>query len=90
MPELRPNPKQRDIPKDAAQEGANDAPEEISNQARGHKANLSNPSQFLRNPPTERKLICGSIDTGEQSKENSKQALEDLGGEGAFYSKDSK
>jgi len=44
MPELRPNPKQRDIPKDAAQEGANDAPEEISNQARGHKANISNPS----------------------------------------------
>lgn len=45
MPDLRPNPKQRDIPKDAAMEGAHETPEEISNQARGHKANLSNPSQ---------------------------------------------
>jgi len=44
MPDLRPNPTQRDIPKDAAQEGANQAPEEISNKARGHKANLSNPN----------------------------------------------
>jgi hypothetical protein len=44
MPELRPNPAQRDIPGDAAQEKANQAPEEISNQARGHKANLNNPS----------------------------------------------
>lgn len=44
MPELRPNPAQRDIQHDAALEGANDTPEEVSNQARGHKANLSNPS----------------------------------------------
>jgi len=46
-------------------------PEERSNQARGHKANLSNPN------------------TSEKSKENSKEALKDLGGEAAFYSKDS-
>ncbi|KAK4660758.1 hypothetical protein QC762_121885 [Podospora pseudocomata] len=72
MPELRENPKQRDIVGDAAQENALQAPEEISNQARGHKANLSNPN------------------TSEQSKENSKQKLEELGGEGAFFSKDSK
>ncbi|KAK0644015.1 hypothetical protein B0T16DRAFT_460101 [Cercophora newfieldiana] len=72
MPELRPNPAQRDIAKDAAQEGALNTPEEISNKARGHKANLSNPN------------------TSEASKENSKQALKDLGGEDAFFSKDSK
>ena len=34
---------------------------------------------------TERKT-----DTSEESKENSKQKLEELGGEGAFFSKDSK
>ncbi|KAK4171193.1 Conidiation protein 6-domain-containing protein [Triangularia setosa] len=72
MPNLRENPKQRDIPKDAAQESANLAPEEISNQARGHKANLSNPN------------------TSEESKENSRQKLEELGGEDAFFRKDSK
>jgi hypothetical protein len=42
---LREHPPQRDIAGDAAQEKANQAPEEISNQARGHKANLSNPSK---------------------------------------------
>ncbi|KAK3941012.1 hypothetical protein QBC46DRAFT_312477 [Diplogelasinospora grovesii] len=36
--------------------------EEISNEIRGHKANLSNPN------------------TSEESKENSKRVLEDLGG----------
>lgn len=70
MPELRPNPAQRDIKNDAALEGANQTPEEISNQARGHKANLSNPN------------------TSEESKKNSEQALKDLGGEDAFFSKD--
>jgi len=49
MPELRPDPVQRDIKADAALENANDTPEEVSNQARGHKANLSNPSMF--SPP---------------------------------------
>ncbi|KAK4198996.1 Conidiation protein 6-domain-containing protein [Triangularia verruculosa] len=72
MPELRENPKQRDVVGDAAQENALQAPEEISNQARGHKANLSNPN------------------TSEESKENSRQKLEELGGENAFFSKDSK
>ncbi|KAH7025250.1 uncharacterized protein B0I36DRAFT_361376 [Microdochium trichocladiopsis] len=63
---------QRDIKKeDAALEGMHDTPEERSNQARGHKANLSNPN------------------TSEKSKEKSKEALKDLGGEEAFYSKDS-
>lgn len=42
---LREHPPQRDIAGDAAQEKANRAPEEISNQARGHTANLSNPSK---------------------------------------------
>jgi hypothetical protein len=35
---------QRDISNDAALENMHNAPEEISNQARGHKANLNNPS----------------------------------------------
>lgn len=43
---LRENPAQRDIAGDAAQENAIQAPEEISNQARGHKANLNNPSMW--------------------------------------------
>ncbi|KAK0756195.1 hypothetical protein N5P37_011285 [Trichoderma harzianum] len=34
----------RDIPKDAALEGMHEQPEDISNKARGHKANLSNPN----------------------------------------------
>ncbi|PON31008.1 hypothetical protein TGAM01_v200428 [Trichoderma gamsii] len=34
----------RDIPKDAALEGMHEHPEDISNKARGHKANLSNPN----------------------------------------------
>ncbi|KAI9155611.1 hypothetical protein HJFPF1_08198 [Paramyrothecium foliicola] len=62
-------PQARDIQKDAALEGMHSQPEEISNQARGHKANLSNPN------------------TSDKSKENSKQALKDLGGEEAFYGK---
>lgn len=41
---LRADPPQRDIKQDAALEGANQTAEEVSNQARGHKANLSNPS----------------------------------------------
>lgn len=72
MPDLRPNPQQRDIKQDAALEGANQTPEEVSNQARGHKANISNPN------------------TSEASKEHSKEVLKDLGGEKAFFSKDSK
>lgn len=38
-------PQTRNISKDAALEGMHEQPEEISNQARGHKANLSNPSK---------------------------------------------
>ncbi|EON67949.1 hypothetical protein W97_07446 [Coniosporium apollinis CBS 100218] len=53
----------------AADQAINESPEDISNQAQGHKANLSNPN------------------TSEASKENSRQALEDLGGEDAFYGK---
>ncbi|KAK3051494.1 hypothetical protein LTR09_007517 [Extremus antarcticus] len=45
-------------------------PEDRSNAATGHKANLSNPS------------------TSEESKQNSRQALKELGGEDAFYGKD--
>jgi len=60
---------QRDIKADAALEGINDTPEDISNRARGHKANLSNPN------------------TSEESKEHSRQVLESLGGEEAFYGK---
>ncbi|KAL8970490.1 MAG: hypothetical protein Q9183_001497 [Haloplaca sp. 2 TL-2023] len=43
-------------------------PEDISNAASGHKANLSNPN------------------TSEASKAHSKEMLEKLGGEDAFYS----
>ncbi|KAL8697780.1 MAG: hypothetical protein Q9201_006939 [Fulgogasparrea decipioides] len=43
--------------------------EDISNAAKGHKANLSNPN------------------TSEESKAHSKEALESLGGEEAFYGK---
>ncbi|KAL8906848.1 MAG: hypothetical protein Q9207_001775 [Kuettlingeria erythrocarpa] len=43
--------------------------EDISNQAKGHKANLSNPN------------------TSDASKERSKEVLESLGGDSAFYSK---
>jgi len=43
-PDLRADPPQRNIKQDAALEGANQTAEEVSNQARGHKANLSNPS----------------------------------------------
>ncbi|KAF2744702.1 NAD(P)-binding protein [Sporormia fimetaria CBS 119925] len=39
----RPNA-QRDIQADAALEGMHEQPEDISNKARGHKANLSNPN----------------------------------------------
>ncbi|KAL9055344.1 MAG: hypothetical protein Q9206_003186 [Seirophora lacunosa] len=42
-------------------------PEDISNQASGHKANLSNPN------------------TSEASKAHSKEVLESLGGDKAFY-----
>ncbi|KAB5533354.1 hypothetical protein GE09DRAFT_359379 [Coniochaeta sp. 2T2.1] len=70
---LRENPPQRDIAGYAAQEKANQAPEEISNQVRGHKANLNN-----------------ITNTSEESKQNSEQKLKELGGEGAFFSKDQK
>ncbi|KAJ9648939.1 hypothetical protein H2201_002020 [Coniosporium apollinis] len=53
----------------AADQAINESPEDISKQAQGHKANLSNPN------------------TSEASKENSRQALEDLGGEDAFFGK---
>ncbi|KAF7846521.1 hypothetical protein BT93_L4201 [Corymbia citriodora subsp. variegata] len=43
--------------------------EDISHEATGHKANLSNPN------------------TSQESKENSKQRLQELGGEDAFYGK---
>lgn len=46
MPDLRKDPPQRNIKQDAALEGANQTKEEVSNQARGHKANLSNPSPY--------------------------------------------
>jgi hypothetical protein len=38
---------QRDIDADATLQGINDTPEDISNRAKGHKANLSNPSMFV-------------------------------------------
>jgi hypothetical protein len=40
---------QRDIKGDAALEGINDTPEDITNRAKGHKANLSNPSTHIAN-----------------------------------------
>ncbi|CAJ2510997.1 Uu.00g066220.m01.CDS01 [Anthostomella pinea] len=47
--------------------------EDISDQVRGHKANISNPSK---------------LHTSEKSKEKSRQTIENLGGEGAHYGKE--
>jgi hypothetical protein len=78
---------QRNISNDAALENMHNTPEEISNQARGHKANLSNPSkdQSLTVPKDQITNIL--VETSEESKQNSKKALEELGGEKAFFSK---
>lgn len=53
--------------------------EDLSNQIRGHKANLSNPSA---SPGTaiERQSLTPA-DTSEESKQNSAEAIEALGGE---------
>lgn len=82
---------QRDIKNDAALENMHNNPEEISNEARGHKANLSNPSTtiqiFLHE--TQKAVAAANlmVDTSKQSKEHSKEALKELGGEKAFYGK---
>ncbi|KAI4116414.1 MAG: hypothetical protein LQ338_007714 [Usnochroma carphineum] len=89
-----------------------DSAEDISNAAKGHKANLSNPSMssywsfaimtsvpsssFLKaTGPCIGHLACSCfmlmglplLDTSEASKAHSKEVLESLGGEQAFYSK---
>lgn len=82
-------PQPRNIKKDAALEGMHETAEEKSNQARGHKANLNNPSESY-----ESCVQCHTAnlpqDTSDKSKQHSKQALKDLGGEDAFYSKTDK
>ena len=63
--------------------------EDISNAARGHKANISNPSA-LRSYSCEAPcplMLTHASDTSEKSKENSRKELERLGGEQAFYGK---
>lgn len=64
----------------------NNTAEDISNQASGHKANISNPSKclffWLNN-----KSNGDNVDTSQQSKEHSKQVLKELGGDKAFYGK---
>ncbi|KAJ2902168.1 putative conidiation protein con-6 [Zalerion maritima] len=52
--------------------------EQISNQIRGHKANLSNPTTNTPNPST--------ADTSEASKDQSRQAIESLGGDANMIS----
>jgi hypothetical protein len=60
--------------------------EEITNEIRGHLANLSNPSQFLKGPVY---LLTEDVwtanrncheDTSDKSKDHSKEELECLGG----------
>ncbi|KAK5444262.1 hypothetical protein LTS15_010377 [Exophiala xenobiotica] len=60
---------QRDIDRDATLQNINNSPEDISKQAQGHKANLSNPR------------------TSDESKQHSKEVLQSLGGEDAFFGK---
>ena len=56
--------------------------ETISNTVRGHKANISNPSISA----TSRYWITlTGIDTSEQSKEESRQIIDALGGDVAHY-----
>ena len=96
-----------------ADQQINQTPEDVSNAASGHKANISNPSTPCTSPslppsftPFMPKLptpsthpppfpqtfsaltpILTRADTSQASKEASKQALKDLGGEKAFYGK---
>ncbi|KAI9148953.1 hypothetical protein HJFPF1_10997 [Paramyrothecium foliicola] len=53
----------------------NQGKEDISNQIRGHKANLSNPTADIV-----------QSDTSQESKANSEQAIKDLGGESNMLS----
>ena len=62
--------------------------EDKSNIASGHKANLSNPSTFPRHQ--DQVVTDMTSDTSEESKQHSKQVLDSLGGEDAFYGEDKK
>lgn len=87
MTQSRPDA-QRDIQANAALEGMHEQPEDISNKARGHKANLSNPSMYtLQLLHLSYGMANSGADTSEQSKEQSRQELKNLGGENAFYGK---
>jgi hypothetical protein len=75
----------------------NETTEDISNMAKGHKANISNPSMSMchRSPSRDSRRVDKSrranltfeSDTSEESKQNSRQFLESVGGEDAFYGK---
>ncbi|KAF2449225.1 hypothetical protein P171DRAFT_427462 [Karstenula rhodostoma CBS 690.94] len=78
-------PDQRRRPHQGRPENINNTPEDISHAASGHKANLSNPTMFS--------LLAGSMRCMkgiQASKEKSKEALKELGGEEAFYGKQGK
>jgi len=77
----------------AAEQNIDKTTEDISNKAQGHKANLNNPSKTQSHASASARTtltICDSIDTSEESKEKSRQALKELGGEEAFYGKQGK
>ena len=66
----------------------NQGQENISNSIQGHKANLSNPSTSPLSPIAcsglyvyTKLLTRNAADTSEKSKENSRQAIEALGGD---------
>lgn len=75
--------------------------EDVSNQIQGHKANLSNPSKSLPSAllvshhhlPLQKTFLLQTLtyvppDTSEQSKQNSANAIEELGGEANHYGKE--
>ena len=77
----------------------NQTPEDVSNLARGHKANISNPSKFIitrhmspcRALPLAPFFSVPSLtlksDTSDESKKHSQEVLDSLGGDNAFYGK---
>lgn len=62
----------------------NNTPEDISNRAQGHKANLSNPSTLPTFSLNLISLADGTLDTSEASKAHSKEVLDGM--DKPFYS----
>ena len=77
----------------------NNTEEDRSHEARGHKANLSNPSMSPEGLRTERMYLekqdartyaDGFADTSQASKEKSARILKELGEDGVFHGKQGK